>query len=342
MRRLFISFQNSSMLFNKNKITGTPIEKCDISNLRRLMNEGRWTKNFLNQVPELHYYKFFQHLESTFPGLSVIRAKRKNIEIEKDYSYFLANFMTVDGTRVAGTANISEDETKILTEEILKTFDQFNFSVVGPGQILVWFQGRYPYKNWKFPDQIINHDYTEYLPQEGTLRTLVRIIENSWRLLEKHPVNRVRIDLGENPANFLWFHSQNKNVQKIQLLSERMGVNTLFWSNNNKLQDIAYFLGFNIVSQMPVNIEENSIVWINLEPQTCDLIGAIHTCELIDREIIGKFGGEAERLVIEFNSSFYRAFGVSLNFLYPAEKMSALKKILLARKTAGIFLVENG
>ncbi|MCM8824758.1 MAG: hypothetical protein NC937_01195 [Candidatus Omnitrophica bacterium] len=342
MRRLFISFQNSSILFNRNRVTGTPIEKCNIENLKKMLNKGCWIKNLCSHLPELHYFKFFQYPESIFPGLSVIRAKSRSIDMDETCSYFLADFMTLDGTKIVDTAKISKDETKLLTEEILKTFDHFNYTVVGPGQILAWFPGRYPYRNWKFPTQLINHDYKQYLPQEGTLRTLVRIIENSWRLLEKHPVNRVRIDLGENPANFLWFHSQNKNVQKIQSLSERLGVNTLFWSNNNKLQDIAYFLGFNIVSQMPVNIEENSIVWINLEPQTCDLIGAIHTCELIDREIIGKFGGEAERLVIEFNSSFYRAFGVSLNFLYPAEKMSALKKILLARKTAGNFLVENG
>ncbi|MCM8788384.1 MAG: hypothetical protein NC907_01185, partial [Candidatus Omnitrophica bacterium] len=90
MRRLFISFQNSSMLFNKNKITGIPIEKCDIANLRRMLNKGCWIRNFLNQVPELHYFKFFQYPEGSFPGLSVIRAKRKNIEIDKDCSYFLA------------------------------------------------------------------------------------------------------------------------------------------------------------------------------------------------------------------------------------------------------------
>jgi len=338
---MFLSFQNGLALFKRNKISGVVIEKCNIENIRKMQNRGCWIRNASVSIPELHYFKFFQYSEKGFPGLSIIRAKGKNIGIKEDHTYFLADFMTVDGRRIVDIPNISEEETEVLTYEILKTFDYFDFTVVKPGQILACFPGTYPYRNWAFPFQLVNCNYQEHLPDDGTSRTLVRIIENSWRLLEKHPVNKVRVDLGENPANFIWFHSQNKPVEKINLFSESIPIQKIFWSSNKKLNDIAIFLGFRIVDRIPDATEENSLVWLNVEPQTYDTIGVIRTCEFIDKEIISLFSKNVEKLIIGFNDGFHNGTCNTLNFLYPANKVNLFKRLLLTRKTAGCFLLEN-
>lgn len=341
MRQIFLSFQNGYQLFCKNKIHGFPIEKCNIENLRRIQKKGYWLKNITEPIPELQYFKFFQYSEEMFPGLSIIRAHGKKIKISDDYSYFLGDFMTVDGFRIVGGTNISESETEKLTEEILKTFDYFGFSVVRPGQILVWFAGKYPFINWKYPHQLVNLNYKEHLPTEGSLRTLVRIIENSYRLIEKHPVNKVRIDLAENPANFLWFHSQNRKAEKALPLTKKTKKKTIFWSNTTKLNDIALYLGFEISEHIPLNTDE-LIIWINIDPQTYDLIDLMHKCEFIDKEIISSINETSDRLVIEFNDGFYNK-KYSLYFLYPAEKIGFFKKLQLIKKTPGNFLfAENG
>ncbi|MGC9066445.1 MAG: hypothetical protein ACP5JO_07455 [Candidatus Ratteibacteria bacterium] len=267
----------------------------------------------------------------------------KGIELNNQYTYFLADFMTVDGTKVIGRADISEHETRILANNIQETFDYFEFDVVAPGQILAKFAGNYPYVNWKFPFQIVGYDYRTFLPQNGMLRTPVRIIENSYRLLERHPVNRVRIDLGENPANFLWLHSQNKYAEKITLLSEKTKKRTIFFSKNDSmLNSIAFFLGFEILDRINFDFDDSTILWLNFKPQTPDLVGLIHTWELIDREFLRFLRKHDKRIVIEFNTGFYHGKDFSLNFLWPVESINLIKKTLIAKKLPANFLLYDG
>lgn len=341
MNLCFVTFQKGFELFKKDKTKGLPFEKCNVVNIRKLLDRGLWTTSLSERLPEIHYFKFFQYSENKFPGLSTIRALKKNINLSEDYSYFLADFMTFDGKKVVGYANISEEETKILAEEICKTFDYFSFEVVNPGQILTWFPGNYPYRNLAFPYQIISRQYTEFLPKEGSLRTIIRIMENSNRLLEKHPVNKVRIDLGENPANFLWFHSQNKKVENIQKISEKTKLKALFWSNTKTLYDIAKFIGFSFIERISFENEKDCFLWIDLQPPGDNLIDIIHTFEFIDREIILPFAETFEKFIIEFNSGFDKNISHTLNFLYSNKKFNILKKLLF-KKNPGKFLFENG
>ncbi|MCM8816349.1 MAG: hypothetical protein NC913_02420 [Candidatus Omnitrophica bacterium] len=249
--------------------------------------------------------------------------------------------MTCDGLKVLDIPDISESETKILAEEILKTFDFFEFVVVKPGQILAWFPGNYPYVNWNYPFQLINLNFRECLPKGGSFRTLVRIISNSFRLLDKHPVNKVRVDLGENPANFLWFHSQNKNVERICPITEKTKKKAIYWSNSAILNDLASYIGFEISQNIPIDTD-NSIIWINITTQGVELINLMRACEFIDKEILKHIGDHDDRLVIEFNDGFYNKRN-ALYFIYPKEKINFLRKFQLIKKTPGCFLLtENG
>ena len=343
MMFVFLSFNSGYSLFQKHKIYGLPIEKCSSENFRQMQSQGCWIKNFINPVPELHYLNFFQYSEKKLPGLSVIRAISKGIALDAEHTYFLADFMTVDGTRTVGNADISEHETEILAKEIQGTFDYFEFDVVGPGQILTKFAGRYPYTNWKFPFQIIGLDYKTFLPQDGVLRTPVRIIENSCRLLEKHPVNKVRIDLGENPANFLWLHSQSRDFEKSGAISKKIGKRAIFCSQQDSIiDDIARYLGFEVVNQINFDSGDDAIVWINFKPQSFDLIGLIHAWESIDREFLRLFRKNDTRIVIEFNTGFYHGKDLSLNFLWPVKGINPIKRTLMAKKLPGNFLLYDG
>ena len=54
------------------------------------------------------------------------------------------------------------------------------------------------------PDAVTGQLWRRQLPRTALGTWVRQLIEESEALLERHDVNRVRIDLGENPANLLW------------------------------------------------------------------------------------------------------------------------------------------
>jgi len=54
------------------------------------------------------------------------------------------------------------------------------------------------------PAQLAGVPWEEGLPPGARGATLRRLVEQGASILEQHPINRVRVDLGENPANLMW------------------------------------------------------------------------------------------------------------------------------------------
>jgi 2,3-bisphosphoglycerate-independent phosphoglycerate mutase len=54
------------------------------------------------------------------------------------------------------------------------------------------------------PHGAIGRPVRELYPQGKDSGRLERVLDRSRRLLDEHPINRVRLDLGENPANAVW------------------------------------------------------------------------------------------------------------------------------------------
>ncbi|MFH1305380.1 MAG: cofactor-independent phosphoglycerate mutase [Candidatus Omnitrophota bacterium] len=57
------------------------------------------------------------------------------------------------------------------------------------------------------PHDILDKPVAEHFPKNDEL---VKIMEQSKEILEGHDINKVRIDLGQNPANMIWFWGQGK------------------------------------------------------------------------------------------------------------------------------------
>jgi 2,3-bisphosphoglycerate-independent phosphoglycerate mutase len=54
------------------------------------------------------------------------------------------------------------------------------------------------------PEQLLGRAWKRSLPKGGAGEALRGLLERAADVLEAHPVNRVRTDLGENPANLCW------------------------------------------------------------------------------------------------------------------------------------------
>ncbi|MBI4343695.1 MAG: hypothetical protein HY601_02650 [Candidatus Omnitrophica bacterium] len=54
------------------------------------------------------------------------------------------------------------------------------------------------------PEQLLGRPWRRSVPKGALGEALVSLLEQAGAVLEGHPVNRVRVDLGENPANLCW------------------------------------------------------------------------------------------------------------------------------------------
>lgn len=61
------------------------------------------------------------------------------------------------------------------------------------------------------PHDITGKPILKNLPEGKGSDILVRLMKESRSILEKHEINKVRIDLGENPANMIWLWGQGTN-----------------------------------------------------------------------------------------------------------------------------------
>lgn len=61
------------------------------------------------------------------------------------------------------------------------------------------------------PHDIAGQNISKSLPKGGAAALLDKLMQESRDILEKHEINKVRVDLGENPANMIWLWGQGTN-----------------------------------------------------------------------------------------------------------------------------------
>ena len=88
------------------------------------------------------------------------------------------------------------------------------------------------------PELLAGHAWKRRLPAHPVVEALQRVMEQAAELLERHPVNRVRIDLGENPANFLWLWGAGHR-QGRQTFTERTGLSGALISSSFPMRGFA-------------------------------------------------------------------------------------------------------
>ena len=61
------------------------------------------------------------------------------------------------------------------------------------------------------PHDITGKNISKHLPKGKAADLLIKLMQDSRGLLEKHEINKVRVDLKENPANMIWLWGQGTN-----------------------------------------------------------------------------------------------------------------------------------
>lgn len=93
------------------------------------------------------------------------------------------------------------------------------------------------------PHDILDRSVSKHLPKNDEL---VELMERSKKILEDHDINKVRVDLGQNPANMIWVWGQGKRPD-MPLLQEKYGVTGGMISAVDLLKGLGGLLGMDVV-----------------------------------------------------------------------------------------------
>ena len=134
------------------------------------------------------------------------------------------HFVTMDGDvlRDSLVNSLSLEETRWLAEQMQREWDaqRVRFTATGPSRLLVLYSagagkplpGHPPYlAEGARANEFIRRSKADNIVQD--------ILERSRRILESQPLNEIRVDLGENPANALWLWGGGPMSSMLDLFS---------------------------------------------------------------------------------------------------------------------------
>jgi len=155
-----------------------------------------------------------------YTGRGPLEAANMGIDLQDDEVAFRCNLVTISDDKMAdySAGHISNEEARAIIEELnsrLGTQDIKFYPGVSYRHLVV-FKCRDKEEQESFvktrcapPHDIAGKEIHRFLPAKTPqAEVLKRLISESINVLSDHEVNRVRIDLKENPANMIWLWGQ--------------------------------------------------------------------------------------------------------------------------------------
>ncbi len=206
----------------------TPLEVAKIPNMNEIAKRG--TVGLVRTVPRgmapasdvanLSIMGYDPKLYYT--GRGPLEAANIGIEIAADEVAFRCNLVTANSDTMAdySAGHITEKESKLLMEFVNEKLgtDRIRFYHGKSYRNLCVIKTRSHDEIGELmktvcvpPHNIAGKAISRNLPKGKGAEVLRRLMEESRAILEKHEINRVRVDLGENPGNMIWLWGQGTN-----------------------------------------------------------------------------------------------------------------------------------
>jgi 2,3-bisphosphoglycerate-independent phosphoglycerate mutase len=147
-----------------------------------------------------------------YSGRGPLEAANLGVDLGERDLAFRCNLITETDGKLAdySAGHITNKEAKILMEHVNKNLGtdkiQFffgtsyrNLMVIRGGKDLELDKLKY----WA-PHDIMGKDILKHMAQGKNSEIITELINHSKKILATHEINKVRIDLGENPANMIW------------------------------------------------------------------------------------------------------------------------------------------
>lgn len=190
-----------------------------------------------------------------YTGRGPLEAANLGIELSEQDVAFRCNLVTArDDTLVdysAGHIRSEEAATliKFIDEKLGSVRVKF-FPGVSYRHLMVVKSGLADYLDETrclAPHDISGASISKNLPRGKSADFLIKLIQESRKLLESHEINLVRIDLKENPANMIWLWGQGRKPDFPKFF-DKFGVNGSIISAVDLLKGLGKLLGLDVIN----------------------------------------------------------------------------------------------
>jgi 2,3-bisphosphoglycerate-independent phosphoglycerate mutase len=189
-----------------------------------------------------------------YTGRGPLEAVNLGIGVEEKDLVFRCNLVTVSGDTLVdySAGHISSKEGKLLMKSLEKGLGDEHFKFY-PGisyrNILLVRDGVSRHLDkpvCKPPHDVAGQSVSKNLPKGESAEVLIGLMEESRKILEKHEVNQVRVDLKENPANMIWLWGQGKKPA-MPSFQEKYGVAGSVISAVDLIKGLGLVLGLEVI-----------------------------------------------------------------------------------------------
>ncbi len=190
-----------------------------------------------------------------YSGRGPLEAANMGIEMAPDDVAFRCNLVTVAGETMVdySAGHITSKEAsgliKFLDEKLGS--DKFKFySGISYRHLLMAKGGEAELLDkvtCVAPHDILGQSFSDNLPKGKNSEILLALIKESQKILEKHEINIVRLDLKENPGNMIWLWGQGKKPS-FPPFKEKFGLSGSVISAVDLIKGMGKLLGLEVLN----------------------------------------------------------------------------------------------
>lgn len=234
----------------------TPLEVARTPNMDFIATNGRggYSKNIPSGLPAGSDVATLSILgynpKKFYTGRGPLEAASVGYDLQEDEMIFRCNLVTIGGGKMADYSggHITTEEATELIEALNERFCNrgvkfitgvsYRHLMVVKKNILT--EGKGKLKTFA-PHDISGKNIDEYFPRGKGMRFLQEIIDESFSVLANHEVNKIKVDLNENPANMIWLWGEG-DLPKLPSFEEKYGIKGAVISAVDLLNGIAKYI----------------------------------------------------------------------------------------------------
>jgi 2,3-bisphosphoglycerate-independent phosphoglycerate mutase len=147
-----------------------------------------------------------------YTGRGPLEAANLGVDLDKEDLAFRCNLITESEGKLFdySAGHITDKEAKVImkdiNDELGKDNIQFYFGTSYRNIMVIKEGCKLGLEKLKYfaPHDIMGQEISRYLPHGKNSQIIIDLMNRSKEILSKHEINKVRIDLGESPANMIW------------------------------------------------------------------------------------------------------------------------------------------
>jgi 2,3-bisphosphoglycerate-independent phosphoglycerate mutase len=187
-----------------------------------------------------------------YSGRAPIEAVAQGLNVGDDDWIFRCNLVTIADGQMAdhSAGHISSEEGKTLVDELNKTMgsDRVRFYPgVGYRHLMIVSGMDFTDLRTQPPHDKIGDKIENILPRGKNAEMLIDLMEKSQQLFEQQDINRVRKDLGENPASSIWLWGQGKKA-RMESFEKKYGLKGAAITAVDLVRGLAKLIDFDLIS----------------------------------------------------------------------------------------------